>query len=68
MKIEVIDGKRKATPTNENDWLCNESIQVITDYIWLGVNDDGSNWVDVTAEEKEALEKEWEEEMNAETV
>ena len=59
MKIEVINGNRKATPTNENNYLCNASLKHITDHIWLGVNDNATEWQEITEEEKIQLESEW---------
>lgn len=46
----------------ENKWLYNESAKVISDKVYLGKEADASEWVEITQEEKEALEKEWEEE------
>lgn len=47
----------------ENKWLYNESAKVISDKVYLGKEADASEWVEITQEEKEALEKEWEEEV-----
>lgn len=46
----------------ESKWLYNESAKVISDKVYLGKDADASEWVEITQEEKEALEKEWEEE------
>ena len=46
----------------ENKWLYNDSAKVISDKVYLGKDADASEWVEITQEEKEALEKEWEEE------
>ena len=45
----------------ENKWLYNESAKVVSDKVYLGKDADASEWVEITQEEKEALEKEWEE-------
>lgn len=50
----------------ENKWLYNESAKVISDKVYLGKDADASEWVEITQEEKEALEKEWEEEVETE--
>ena len=50
----------------ENKWLYNESAKVISDKVYLGKDADASEWVEITQEEKEALEKEWEEELETE--
>ena len=59
MKIEVINGIRVGTPTEPSNYLCNANIQVITDSIWLGIQADASEWVEITEEEKLMLETEW---------
>ena len=50
----------------ENKWLYNESAKVISDKVYHGKDADASEWVEITQEEKEALEKEWEEELETE--
>ena len=50
----------------ENKWLYNDSAKVISDKVYLGKEADASEWVEITQEEKEALEKEWEEELETE--
>lgn len=50
-----------------NKYLYNANAKVISDKVYLGKDADASEWVEITQEEKEALEKEWEEEMEAET-
>lgn len=59
MKIEIINGERVGTPTEENNYLCNANAQVITDKIYLAKESDGSEWTEVTEEEKVRLESEW---------
>lgn len=61
MKIEIINGIRVGTPTEENNYLCNANDRVITYKILLGVQADENEWTEITEEEKQALEKEWEE-------
>ena len=58
MKLEVVNNQRVVTPS-ENKWLYNENAKVISDKVYLGVNADESEWVEITTKEKEALEKEW---------
>ena len=62
MKIEVINGIRVGTPTESNNYLYNANARVITDEILLGIQADENEWVEITEEEKQALEKQWEEE------
>ena len=59
MKIEVINGIRVGTPTEENNYLCNANARVITDEILLGIQADENEWVEITEEEKVQLESEW---------
>ena len=59
MKIEEFNGQRVLTP-DENMWLYNESQRVISDKVYLGVEADESDWIEITDAEKEVIEKEWE--------
>ena len=60
MKVETYE-QRILTP-EEGKYLYNESAKVISDKVYLGKEADASEWVEITTEEKEALEREWEEE------
>lgn len=59
MKIEEFNGQRVLTP-DENMWLYNESQRVISDKVYLGIEADESDWVEITQEQKEFLESQWE--------
>lgn len=59
MKVETYE-QRILTP-EEGKYLYNESAKVISDKVYLGKEADASEWVEITTEEKEALEREWEE-------
>lgn len=59
MKVETYE-QRILTP-EEGKYLYNESAKVISDKVYLGKEADASEWVEITSEEKEALEREWEE-------
>ena len=61
MKVETYE-QRVLIP-EENKWLYNASAKVISDKVYLGKEADASEWVEITTEEKEELEKEWEEVM-----
>lgn len=61
MKIETIDNQRILTP-DSGMWLYNEQVQVISDKVYLGIEADESDWVEITSEEKERLEALWKEE------
>ncbi len=58
MNIETINGQRVLTP-DENMWLYNESQKVISDKVYLGVEADESEWIDITDEHKQELEALW---------
>jgi hypothetical protein len=55
MEIKPINNLRVAIP-DEGFWLYNESCGSITDMAYLGINDDGSGWVDITEEQKNEIE------------
>ena len=59
MKVETYE-QRILIPEH-GKYLYNESARVISDKVYLGKEADASEWVEVTQEEKEALEREWEE-------
>ena len=46
----------------ENKWLYNESAKVISDKVYLGKDADANEWVEITQEEKEAIESQQEQE------
>ena len=46
----------------ENKWLYNESAKVISDKVYLGKDADASEWVEITQEEKDAIESQQEQE------
>ena len=59
MKVETYE-QRILTP-EEGKYLYNENAKVISDKVYLGKEADASEWVEITQEEKETLEREWEE-------
>ena len=58
MTIGTINNQRVLTPEN-NMWLYNESQRVISDNVYLGVEADASDWVEITDERKQELEALW---------
>ena len=60
MIIENINGERILTPDN-GMWLYNEQAQVISGKVYLGIEADESEWVEITSEEKVKLEALWNE-------
>lgn len=47
-------------------WLYNKEAQVITDKVYLGKNANAGEWIEIAEEEKQTLEKEWEEKFGGE--
>ena len=64
MVIETINNQRVLTP-DENMWLYNENQRVISDRVYLGIEADESDWVDITDEHKQELEALWYEETTS---
>lgn len=64
MKTENINGKRVLVPT-DGGWLCNESQRVMSvdNRVFLGIEDNGEQWSEISMERKQELEALW----NAET-
>ena len=50
----------------EGHLLVNHQAKTVSEKVFLGINADASEWVEVTIEEAEALQKRWETEMNTE--
>ena len=58
MELQVVNNQRIITPS-ENKWLYNANAKVVSDKVYLGVNADEKEWVEITTEEKEVLESKW---------
>lgn len=50
----------------QGKYLCNHEAKTVSEKVYLGKDADASAWVEITAAEKKALEKQWEEEALAE--
>ena len=61
MKVETYE-QRVLIP-EKGKWLYCEPDKIISDKVYLGKEADASEWVEITTEQKETLEKEWEEEL-----
>ena len=57
MKIETYE-QRILTP-DTGYWLYNAEAKVISDKVYLGKQANSADWVEITQERKEELEKEW---------
>ena len=62
MKIQTYE-QRILIP-EEGHFLVNHTAKTISDKVYLGINADASEWVEITLDEAEALQKQWEVEMN----
>ena len=62
MKIQTYE-QRILIP-EEGHFLVNHNAKTISDKVYLGINADANEWVEITAEEVEELQKQWEIEMN----
>lgn len=56
MKIEVYE-QRVLIP-DEGKYLYSENEQVISDKVYLGINADEKEWIEITEEQKQEIEKE----------
>lgn len=61
MKIEVYE-QRVLIP-EENKYLYNETAQVISDKVYLGINANENEWKEISEEEKQEIEKKLYEEI-----
>lgn len=48
---------------DKGKYLYNETAQVISDKVYLGINADVKEWIEITEEEKQEIEKQLYEEM-----
>ena len=64
MKIEVYE-QRVLIP-EENKYLYNETAQVISDKVYLGINANENEWIEITEEQKQEIEKKLNEELGVE--
>ena len=64
MIIETINNQRVLTP-DTNMWLYNDSQQIISDKVYLGVEADESDWTEITYERKQELEALWYEDVTS---
>ena len=51
---------------DEGKYLYNETAQVISDKVYLGINASENEWVEITEEEKQEIEKQLYEELEVE--
>ena len=61
MQINIL------TPS-DNHFLFNENEKIISSKVFISSQSSAEDWKEITAEEKESLEKLWENEINAEVM
>ena len=66
--METKTYEQRVLIPDENKWLYNEKDNVISDKVYLGINADESEWVMIDEEQKQEIEKQWEEQMNSENA
>lgn len=59
MQIQEINGQRILT-SEDDKYLCNVNTKAIGTKVQLAKESDGSEWTEITEEEKLQLEAEWE--------
>ena len=59
MKIIEKENYKVVTPT-EKEWLCNRAEKIVSDELTIPLSADVSQWEEITTEEAEALQKQWE--------
>ena len=62
MKTETM--QIKILIPSENHYLFNEKEKIVSEKVFIGKEASTDDWREITADEKEALEKEWEKEIN----
>lgn len=64
MKIQTYE--QRVFTAEEGHLLCHYKSRTISDKAYLGIYDNAEDWVEITLEEAEALQKQWEAEIEAE--
>lgn len=59
MKIIEKENYKVVTPT-EKEWLCNRAKKIISDELTMPLGAGLAQWEEITTEEAEALQKQWE--------
>ena len=54
----IVDGKI-LTPSIKENWLVNYNEKIFSQYVHLGRTGKVEDWAEITPDEKERLEKEW---------
>lgn len=62
MKIIEKENYKVVTPT-EKEWLCNRAEKIVSDELTMPLSAGLAQWEEITTEEVEALQKQWESEV-----
>lgn len=52
----------------ECHFLVNHTAKTISDKVYLGINADAAEWIEITADEAEVIQAQWDEDANTEIV
>lgn len=66
--MEIQTYTQRILIPEEGHLLVNHEAKTVSDKVFLGIHADASEWVEVTAEEAEGLQKQWESEIETEEI
>ena len=64
--MEIKRYEQRVLIPDEGKYLYNENAQVISDKVFLGINANENEWIEIAEEQKQEIEKQLYEELEAE--
>lgn len=64
--MEIKRYEQRVLIPDEGKYLYNETAQVISDKVFLGINANEKDWLEITEEQKQEIEKQLNEELEVE--
>lgn len=64
--MEIKRYEQRVLIPDEGKYLYNENAQVISDKVFLGINADENEWIEINEEKKQEIEKQLNEELEVE--
>lgn len=61
--MEIKTYEQRILIPDDGKFLYNENAQVISDKVYLGINADEKEWIEITEEQKQEIEKQLNEEV-----
>lgn len=58
--MEIKTFEQRILIPDKNKWLYNKRLNVVSDEVYLGVNANVKDWVEITEEQKQEIEKDGE--------